>query len=86
MSNIIENIKSSFDLHVVESDDYIEIHFGEIANEKVSEIHKKIELKLISLCVYGVVSIITTPGNIESLITVLYYKNESIENLKIEHI
>jgi hypothetical protein len=84
----LKKINGVEDLIVFENDDHIEIHFGDIDNELVPFIHKEIERSLIQFCPAGDCSIITTQGEKQSLISVLFYpdKDNEIYFLNIEHI
>lgn len=74
MSNLVQLFNKDLELHVVHnSEDQIDIHFGEVLNNQVKQFYIEIEKALKAHCKSGCATIITTQGTKTSLLTVLYF-------------
>lgn len=74
MSNLVQLFNKDLELHVVHnSEDQIDIHFGEVPNDQVKQFHIEIEKALKAHCKKGCATIVTTQGVKTSLLTVLYF-------------
>ena len=75
MDSLVELFKENLKVHTVKDDfsGHVEIHFGEVENNKVNDYHKEIEIALKAHAPKGDASILTTQGKKTSLLSVLFY-------------